>query len=676
MIIIPSNRKWSQYNSGEVFGILHATKNINFDKEGYAQLARRPTALIYGGTNFGHPISISYFKNAGTTGYYCITDDRPMRISLASGTATSLYDATYAPGGLTNNDGLVWQGRWYITQSTSFSYHTGSAWNPATLGSLSSGVPHPLCIWESENSLAIGNGNTVKLYDTTHTLVQTLTLPSNFEVRWMKYNNQKLYIGTKNTTGGNAVMFVWSDTTVTSASDAWPVPANWMWSGVVHQSSIVTTISNGQVLRFNGGGWDMLAAFPVYYSNYSWFQGAGYTNGRMEQRGMVSDGHLIYLVIDGYVGDDNVYLDNQPCGLWVLDPSVGLYHKAGASNDKYNAISIDSSATNTSTETFTTTGAATYTALTGTKVWYKATGSATAGLKAFHYYYLIRVSSSTFRLASSYANAIAGTPINITAAGSVESLHCCDELDAGGSLMTSYQPGAACLVSELDIQTTASANGFGYMSGSQILFGAYVPKSDSSGTLTYTVQSITTAYNRGYIISQKIFSPNFIEGWTRLVAACNRLFQTSDKILIKYRIKDKAYYPIMATIGGTDLGTFTTGTTFTTTTDLTGVSVGEEVEFIAGRGAGLDAHITALSLNTGTWTVTIDETIPGVSNNDRCGFAIQNWKKAGMADINTANSVFDNTVLDASRWIQIKIEFRGHSEPLAEELRITNKKER
>lgn len=669
MYSIPQNKKWTQDNSGEVFGMLHCTKNINFDKEGYAQLARRPVAVIYGGTNIGMPVSMHYLKAASGTGYYMMTDDRPFRIALG-GSSTSVYDGTVAIGSI-KNDGLVFNGKWYVSQSAGYAYYTGASWS-ALKGSLttydSSTAGHPMGIWESENCLAIGDYNTVKLYDISDTLVQTLTLPANFEVKWIRYNNQNLYIGTKNKTGGNAVMFVWTDSSVSSAAQAWPVPSNWMWSGVVHSSSIVTCISNGQVLRFNGGGWDMLGAFPVYYSNYSWFQGSGYVNGRMEQRGMISDGHIIYLVIDGYVGDDQVYLDNQPSGLWVLDPNVGLYHKAGVTNDKFNIITISS--VDTGTSIFTASG--TFTALTGVKVFYKATGSASGGLKAYKYYYLIRSSGTTFKLATTYANAIAGTFIAISAGGSTETLNCCDELDAGASLQSVYQPGAIGLVSELDAGTTASANGFGYMGGSQVLFGSYLIKPDSSGTSTYTVQSLATSYNRGYIITQKLFSPNVIENWSRLVAKCNRLFQTSDKILVKYRTSDKPYYPLMATVNGADRGVWSDSDTFTTTTDMSSVVAGEEIEFLAGRGAGLTAHVTSISVSTGTYTVNLDEQIPGVSNGDYCGFAVQNWTKIGLVSMSEGNSVFDSTAKAASQWIQVKVECRGHSEPLVEELRITN----
>lgn len=55
--------------------------------------------------------------------------------------------------------------------------------------------------------------------------------------------------------------------------------------------------------------------------------------------------------------------------------------------------------------------------LTGTRVQVSSTTTLPAGLSAATNYYVIKVSDSTCKLATSYANAIAGTAINITDAG-------------------------------------------------------------------------------------------------------------------------------------------------------------------------------------------------------------------------------------------------------------------
>lgn len=56
--------------------------------------------------------------------------------------------------------------------------------------------------------------------------------------------------------------------------------------------------------------------------------------------------------------------------------------------------------------------------LTGMKVQMTTTGTLPTGIVALTDYYVIRMSATTIKLASSLANALAGTAVNITAAGS------------------------------------------------------------------------------------------------------------------------------------------------------------------------------------------------------------------------------------------------------------------
>ncbi|RTL09111.1 MAG: hypothetical protein EKK62_04010 [Acidimicrobiia bacterium] len=67
--------------------------------------------------------------------------------------------------------------------------------------------------------------------------------------------------------------------------------------------------------------------------------------------------------------------------------------------------------------TWTSTASIPSNLLTGTRVRLTTSGTLPAGLATATDYYLVRMSDSTFELASSYANAIAGTQINITDAG-------------------------------------------------------------------------------------------------------------------------------------------------------------------------------------------------------------------------------------------------------------------
>lgn len=71
----------------------------------------------------------------------------------------------------------------------------------------------------------------------------------------------------------------------------------------------------------------------------------------------------------------------------------------------------------TDTCTYTSTANNPSNILTGTRTRLTTTGTLPAGLSLATDYYVIKVTDSTFRLATSYANAVAGTQINITDAG-------------------------------------------------------------------------------------------------------------------------------------------------------------------------------------------------------------------------------------------------------------------
>lgn len=111
-------------------------------------------------------------------------------------------------------------------------------------------------------------------------------------------------------------------------------------------------------------------------------------------------------------------------GWMVLVDVVGFYRKTPITSTAADAT------TNTlgQSDTFTaddTTDICTYTStvnfpsniLTGTRTRLTTTTTLPAGLALATDYYVIKVSDTTFKLATSYANAIAGTAINITSTG-------------------------------------------------------------------------------------------------------------------------------------------------------------------------------------------------------------------------------------------------------------------
>lgn len=112
-----------------------------------------------------------------------------------------------------------------------------------------------------------------------------------------------------------------------------------------------------------------------------------------------------------------------PCTLALIDV-IGFYRKtpitstaADATTNTLGQSDTFTADAGTDTCTYTSTANIPSNILTGTRVRLTTTTTLPAGLALATDYYVIRLSDTTFRLATSYANAVAGTQINITDAG-------------------------------------------------------------------------------------------------------------------------------------------------------------------------------------------------------------------------------------------------------------------
>lgn len=133
-----------------------------------------------------------------------------------------------------------------------------------------------------------------------------------------------------------------------------------------------------------------------------------------------------------------------------------------------------------------------------------------------------------------------------------------------------------------------------------------------------------TKQKKGYFITVWYFSDEIQNKWNRLWTVFKRLTGATDSIVFKYRLYEEP--PVVATI------TWTSTTTFTTTTDITAYApdapgfngtTGGEVEILNGTGGASCAHITSVVDVAGTYTVTLDEEIVGVTN----GTAVARFQK-------------------------------------------------
>lgn len=133
-----------------------------------------------------------------------------------------------------------------------------------------------------------------------------------------------------------------------------------------------------------------------------------------------------------------------------------------------------------------------------------------------------------------------------------------------------------------------------------------------------------TIQKKGYYVTTWMESDEIAEGWTRLWASFRRFLSATDNIVFKYRNYEVA--PVEATI------TWVNTNSFTTTTDITAYgptvpgfngTMGGEVEILQGTGGASCVHITNIVNNAGTYTVTVDDAVAGVTT----GTAIARFQK-------------------------------------------------
>ncbi len=653
--------KWRVAHGMDGFADIVNTKNMDFDTNGAASLAQQPVVLYTNGddSNFGVIQAIVLLNSV----YYIVTIGNVFSYTPGTG-AFAEQTITSMSAHSNYTDAVSYLGAVAVSAATAVESYNGSAWTSRITG-LTSGVPHPMAVFENRQTLCVGNGNIV--FQTTagtwtEDSTNKLTLPSDYTITWMRWRGNNLYIGTRNVSGGAAKLFIWNGSG-TQANQGYSAACEWIYSGVAYQDTMVILTSTGQLLRFNGGGFNEMAHFPVYDTSLSWSisAAASSTKGRCTNRGMVASGSRIYLNIDGGIQDGlegypGKYLHNQPSGIWVYDPGVGLYHRAGSNYTKYNTLTI--TALNSSILTV-----GTHNLETGDEIQALSVSNIT-GLTTGRDYFVIKVNATQIQLAFNPGDAIADRYITLSGTPSGDTLNA-STLECGSTANT--LPGAVAIYSQIVSQK---------FFGTDLLFGATV--NNASNTAVKALMSFGVGRNVGSIVTSELDSIGIREAFQKIYAAIKGIVQDSDEVRIKVRKIDVPGLPTAIRFADSGLATWTSNTIFTvltTTKDFRSASIGDEVEIVEGAGSGYTAHITDINTDTTTYTVTLDEAIPGITAGNTSDVIVQNWKKLGTID-NTSDSINEDyaglPVEEKGSWAQFKIELRGRGLSLSKLAVVTS----
>lgn len=129
---------------------------------------------------------------------------------------------------------------------------------------------------------------------------------------------------------------------------------------------------------------------------------------------------------------------------------------------------------------------------------------------------------------------------------------------------------------------------------------------------------------KGYFVTDFFESDEIEDEWERYWASLRKFLDDNDKVVFKYRNyeEDPVSVSDLAWVSTT---IFTVPNSSVDISDYWTSGIGGEVEIMAGTGAGACVHITDAVLAGGTWTVTIDNAITGVSGSSYARF--QKWIK-------------------------------------------------
>lgn len=670
MIKIPSSdKKYSQTNRSDISGNVWYTKNIDFSEEGYMKQSNRIVQVLSDSSLDGNfDTDFNYSPSIGRAGsaFFMATIEEPFKATLTATGFSATEDADASnPTLSTNSRGRWFQNAWHVSTDTTVVSKavSGGAWT-SRITSLTTVVAHPIEVFRNRGTICVGNGNIVKQYTSAYGASTDLTIPTDYEVVDISYSNNKVGVITKlsaTASGQNqdAYFFVWDGTT-TSSNGGYPLGVNEIVAITPYKGTWMLLSKTGQILYFNGGGFQELAVFPFFTKDRIWDD--------ISAKGdvMIADGDLIYIQINGVLSitgsKQETVMINNPGGIWCYDPNVGLYHKWSPSISQLNSITVNSGDINTTTDILTaTTGTV---PVTGSPIkLVHSTTTPIGGLKGGNTYYVIKLSSNTFKLATSVSNALASTSIDITGTGVSTNYFLA---------LTVKDYGQSFLGTTAGMVLTDTKNVV--YDGLIMSYRAY---NTVGSSINYFAMTVSGFDNISYYVTPRIESQN-VEDIAPKLYIKYRPLKSSDTITIKYRNEDILGIPATTPMRGQSC-TWTSTTTLTLAGDLSEIDTYLdltdkecELEVISGSGAGQMSKISSISESTGTYTITLTDTMEGVTASDTCNIIINNWKTLKVVSSGNTKGYEEIAVnSNSSKFIQFKVIMKG-TDIVIEELQFLN----
>lgn len=218
------------------------------------------------------------------------------------------------------------------------------------------------------------------------------------------------------------------------------------------------------------------------------------------------------------------------------------------------------------------------------------------------------------------------------------------------SVITDYGQNRVSRVGALvpmNVPNTSNVDGT-YMAGLQI----YTNASDTLTGIFYD-NSKDDVRKKGYFVTDWIESREIADSWDSWKVSFRKFLNANDNIVFKYRVEEED--PVVGTITWVDTTHFTVADSVCVVSNYWTSGTGGEVEILRGTGSGSCVHITNAVLAGGTWTVTVDEAVTGVTTGTATA-RFQKWIKLFPAENLNSYSTWAQYEIgtDSTPRIQIK----------------------
>lgn len=337
-------KQYARADRGEVFGSLWETKSVDLTTNP-GHITNSPLAQVAfsddDDADFELPVKFIRSDADATDRLWALTQANGSAVNdglMFKANSTSV-NGTWAQDAIANTptdavDDMEIFGqassrdRLVVSRATNLTLMNNGTWTASwwqgTLAqaALTSGVPHMLHTFL--NFLSVTDGNKLHTIDDSLVVKNTrITLPTEYRIRWTADDGIFMYMGTENLRTREAYVFPWDG--VSPTYDEPIVIGDYRsFCGKSDNNGIMHIVNGlGQLMRFNGKAFDVVAELPCANSYYRLASNAIHANGID-----IVGGNLHFLLNAGLngVADTNL-LDNMRSGIWEYTPKTGLNHK-------------------------------------------------------------------------------------------------------------------------------------------------------------------------------------------------------------------------------------------------------------------------------------------------------------------------------------------------------------